>query len=390
MDDISAVDLFAGAGGFSLAAKKAGITVKAAVELDKDACDTYRKNFVDGVKGDCRERVYETDINTLQPESILADVGMEPGELDILMGGPPCQGYSRHRFKDQGVNDPRNKLLFRYFDFVSAFKPKVFIVENVPGLLWKRHESFLTRFFELADSSGYKVFSPEKINAKDFGVPQNRQRVFILGVRNDIRVDDLEWPPKPTHFSPKSLSKPVWKNASTVFEKPDSISLTQEIIKVIGRDEFDSLEFGSKLKSKDKNNIHMSHKDYMIERFIQTPIHGSREDCKFTLNCHSNGYKGHKDTYGRIYLNKPGPTMTTGCMNPSKGRFLHPWENHGITIRHAARFQTFPDDFYFSGGLISQARQIGNAVPIKLGVALLKQIKSFIRVKSLKVDKAVS
>ncbi|EAQ7687902.1 DNA cytosine methyltransferase, partial [Salmonella enterica] len=92
----------------------------------------------------------------------------------------------------------------------------------------------------------------------------------------------------------------------------------------------------------------------------------------FRLPCHSNGYVGHKDVYGRIRLSLPGPTITTGCFNPSKGRFLHPWDNHGITVRQAARFQTFPDDYIFSGGIISQGKQVGNAVPVNLGKILLK------------------
>jgi DNA (cytosine-5)-methyltransferase 1 len=378
--NILAVDLFAGAGGFSLAAKSIGISVRAAIEFDKDACNTYRKNLIEGDNGDSSELLYEEDITKLEPETVLQDINMSPGELDILIGGPPCQGYSRHRIKDQGVNDPRNRLLLRYFDFVSVFKPKAFLVENVPGLLWKRHEFFLHKFFDLAEKAGYHVFEPVKLNAKDYGVPQNRQRVFILGIRKDLNPTNLVWPPKPTHFPIGKGKFPEWKTASTIFARPDFVSDEQEIIAVLGQELYDSLEFGSEIKplSEDSNSIHMSHKDYMLERFSKTPINGSREDSGETLPCHSNGYRGHKDVYGRIFLNKPGPTMTTGCMNPSKGRFLHPWENHGITIRHAARFQTFPESFEFSGGLISQGRQVGNAVPVELGIQLLESVKSFL------------
>ena len=116
----------------------------------------------------------------------------------------------------------------------------------------------------------------------------------------------------------------------------------------------------------------MNHSKIMLERFKVTPINGSREDISFRLPCHQNNYSGHKDVYGRIRLSQPGPTRTTGCFNPSKGRFLHPWDNHGITIRHAARFQTFPDDYIFMGGIISQGKQVGNAVPIRMGKEILK------------------
>ncbi|WP_162182401.1 DNA cytosine methyltransferase, partial [Aeromonas finlandensis] len=122
---------------------------------------------------------------------------------------------------------------------------------------------------------------------------------------------------------------------------------------------------------RDPLQISMNHTPYMVERFSMTPINGGRYDIDFRLPCHSDGYRGHGDVYGRIRLAQPGPTITTGCFNPSKGRFLHPWENHGITLRHAARFQTFPDDYIFSGGIISQGKQIGNAVPVLMGKALL-------------------
>ncbi len=375
---IRAIDLFAGAGGFSLAAKSIGIEVQAAVELDVNAADTYRNNFIDSSS---KEILYNEDITKLKPENILNDLSLKTGELELLIGGPPCQGYSRHRFKDQGVNDPRNKLLITYFDFVSVIKPKIFLVENVPGLLWKRHEFHLKKFYSLADKAGYTVFEPIKVNAKDYGVPQNRQRVFILGIRSDLPVTAIEWPPTPTHFPIGKGKLPEWQTASSVFSIPPTADIVDKIEKVVGKESYRKLNFGNKLRpsSVDENSVHMVHKDYMIKRFSKTPIHGSRGDSGEVLKCHSNGYVGHKDVYGRIFLNKPGPTMTTGCTNPSKGRFLHPWENHGITIRHAARFQTFPDSFKFSGGVTSQAKQIGNAVPVELGKVLLENIMKLLQ-----------
>jgi len=380
VNKIRAIDLFAGAGGFSLGARSIGIDVRAAVEFDDNAADTYRNNFIGASS---TEKFYHEDITGLSPNTVLEDLNLKAGELELLIGGPPCQGYSRHRFKDQGIDDPRNKLLITYFDFVSAIKPKVFLVENVPGLLWKRHELHLKKFYSLAGEAGYYVFKPIKVNAKDYGVPQNRQRVFILGVRNDLPSINIAWPPAPTHFPIGKGKFPEWKTASSVFSVPNTATV-KKIKSVIGKDTFDSLQFGSDLQpvSIDKNSVHMTHQDYMVERFSKTPVHGSREDSGETLPCHSNGYKGHKDVYGRIFLDKPGPTMTTGCMNPSKGRFLHPWENHGISIRSAARFQTFPENFKFSGGIISQAKQVGNAVPIELGKVLLQSVVEILQKNS--------
>jgi DNA (cytosine-5)-methyltransferase 1 len=149
---LTAIDLFAGAGGFSLAAQKCKIRLLAAVEHDKWAKETYRKNFI------CKKRNAPNlygDITTLKPESLLSDLSLAPEQLDILMGGPPCQGFSTHRINNAGVDDPRNNLLLRYFKFVETLRPKVFLVENVPGLLWKRHEDYLKKFVRLVAEAGY-------------------------------------------------------------------------------------------------------------------------------------------------------------------------------------------------------------------------------------------
>ena len=380
-----AIDLFAGAGGFSLAAFRAGVDVIAAVEFDEQAANTYQHNLVDEMGAETI--VHHQDINTIDIADFMDQLKIAEGDLDILLGGPPCQGFSGHRLGDSSVDDPRNQLLIRYFDFVHALKPKVFLVENVPGLLWKRHEKHLNKFLDLANENGYRVIGPERINAKDYGVPQNRKRVFILGVREDIDLSELQWPPQPTHFKPESQEGPAWRTASTVFEMPPQEELDRLFQRFVEKDELghnraweviDALEFGEAVKTlnEDPCAIHMNHTQELVDRFAQTPPNGSRDEIEFQLKCHANGYSGHKDVYGRIRYNLPGPTMTTGCNNPSKGRFVHPWLNHGISLRHAARFQTFPDEYIFYGSTTDQARQIGNAVPIELGMHLITEIYS--------------
>ncbi|EKN4692377.1 DNA cytosine methyltransferase [Yersinia ruckeri] len=383
LNKIKAIDLFSGAGGFSLAALDLGIEVLAAIELDKDACDTYRKNLIQ--KRENSIKLLNKDIMTISPDELMNSLQLKEKDLDLIIGGPPCQGFSSHRIKNAGVNDPRNELLIRYYDFVKILQPKMFLVENVPGLLWEKHKDYLNNFKRLAANSGYNIVGPLKLNAKNYGVPQNRNRVFILGLRDDIFINEGDWPPSPTHFKDK---KPYWVNASEIFEKPDSL-IIERIEAVLGQDIAQKLKFKKTLTENkcDPNNIHMNHADYMIERFSLTPINGSREDVDFRLPCHSNGYVGHKDVYGRIRLSLPGPTITTGCFNPSKGRFLHPWDNHGITVRQAARIQTFPDDYIFSGGIISQGKQVGNAVPVNLGKILLKSCVEIIINNSQRDDK---
>ncbi len=131
---ILAIDLFAGAGGFSLAAIESGISVISAIELDLSACETYKHNLITSRKN--KIDLINSDITTVCIDSLMKKHNLLPKQMDIIIGGPPCQGFSSHRIKNSGVKDPRNNLLIKYFDFVNKLKPKLFLVENVPGLLW--------------------------------------------------------------------------------------------------------------------------------------------------------------------------------------------------------------------------------------------------------------
>ncbi|WP_281700408.1 DNA cytosine methyltransferase [Acetobacter malorum] len=346
-----AVDLFAGAGGFSLAAIQAGFEIKFAIENDPFAIKTYKKNILKLDSGK-NATILDEDILSYSPYEIKNKI-LKDTKCDIILGGPPCQGFSTHRILNSGVKDPRNDLVLSYFDFVRALQPRVFLMENVPGILWERHKDYLQKFYEEGKKAGYHVFDPITLDARDFGVPQRRKRVFVLGIRGWAGAPLFEWPPQPTHaaLGMKDPEKKVWVPCADVFEPA---------------------------KDTDENDIHMKHGSTLVEAFRNTPPNGgSRKDSGRMLPCHEK-HDGHKDVYGRIDPTAPAPTMTTACINPSKGRFVHPTEHHGITLRQAARIQTFPDDFIFEGGLIACGRQIGNAVPVELGKKLLEHIKNFL------------
>lgn len=347
------MDLFAGAGGLSLAAKNAGLTVVAAVEKDKNAGKTYSANLIKRAK---KTTLYPEDIRKLKPQKLTDKHFSGTAKCDVVLGGPPCQGFSAHRIKGAGVDDPRNDLVLRYFQFVAALKPKVFLMENVPGILWSRHKPFLDEFYKRGKRAGYVVKPWVVLDARDYGVPQRRKRVFILGIRKDFNFNGV-WPPPATHGDADALLEnpklQPWITAATVFSTP--------------------------APPDDANDVHMKHSERMVEVFKATPKNGgSRSQSGRILPCHAE-HDGHTDVYGRIDSRQPGPTMTTACINPSKGRFVHPTKNHGITIREAARFQTFPDSFTFEGGLTAAGAQIGNAVPVLLGKVLLKEVVKGIR-----------
>lgn len=343
-----AIDLFSGAGGFSLAAALSGLDIKFAIENDVHSAATYAEN-IRKLKGGKGTKIYDQDILTYDAEKLNEEHFSEQ-ECALLLGGPPCQGFSTHRICNAGVNDPRNELIMAYFSFVRALKPRVFLLENVPGILWERHKSYLNRFYTEGRASGFHLFEPETLDARDYGVPQRRRRVFILGIRSDIARDSFVWPPVATHADPR-LELPdrePWINCAAAFDETSS---------------------------SDVNDIHMQHGPALLEAFENTPANGgSRKDSGRILPCHKE-HNGHKDVYGRINSNQPAPTMTTACINPSKGRFVHPTEHHGITVRQAARIQTFPDNFTFHGGLTAAGKQIGNAVPVELGKVLINHLK---------------
>ncbi|MFT7339030.1 MAG: DNA (cytosine-5)-methyltransferase 1 [Marinobacter maritimus] len=345
-----AVDLFAGAGGFSLAALLAGFSIDFAVENAPSAVRTYKENILKlpGGKETC---VLDKSILDYCPDEIRR-TRFKDKACDLLLGGPPCQGFSAHRILDAGVGDPRNELILAYFAFVEALKPRVFLMENVPGILWPRHKTYIEKFYKEGRRAGYHIFAPAILDARDFGVPQRRKRVFILGLRDESDQHDLVWPPQPTHCDSLRAGKEgllPWASCERAFDPA-----------VEG----------------DINNVHMNHGKDLVEAFKRTPPNGgSRRDSGRVLPCHQK-HNGHSDVYGRIDQFQPAPTMTTACINPSKGRFVHPTEHHGITLRQAARIQTFPDDFMFFGGLMSSGQQIGNAVPVDLGKFLLQHLKT--------------
>ncbi|MDA8870748.1 DNA cytosine methyltransferase [Rhizobiaceae bacterium] len=346
----TAIDLFAGAGGFSLGAVQAGFEVRAAVEHCGHAAATYRSQVRNSTNR--KIEMFEKDILNLSPTDVLHAAGLMEGECSLLLGGPPCQGFSSHRLGNAGVDDPRNELLLRYFAFVKTIRPRAFLLENVPGLLQSKHADYLEAFLRLAEEHDYAIDGPVVLNARDYGVPQNRQRVFVLGVDRRTDPNIGGWMPQPSHGSPAHPGAygPVlpYRTAADAFDRD--------------------------ARSDDPNNRHMKHGADLIAVFESTPLNGgSREQSNRVLDCHRN-HSGHKDVYGRIDPSKPSPTMTTACINPSKGRFVHPTRPHGITARQAARLQTFPETFEFTGGLMAAGVQIGNAVPVLLARTLCSSL----------------
>ena len=326
---MNAIDLFCGAGGLTLGLKQAGFRVLAGIDIDSVAIETYRANHPDVAF------VIEEDIRKIVPEEVMRDLVLRPGELDLLAGCPPCQGFStlRTRKKASVADDGRNDLVFEYLRFVVALLPKAVMLENVPGLASDtRAESLLARLGEL----GY-VVTDDTVrieDAADYGVPQRRKRMIMLATRFGAVKTNAEKKRRVTvrrAFSAAGLARPGMSGDPL---HDYTVRRSEKVMSII--------------RAIPKNG-------------------GSRTDLPehLQLPCHRRYPDGFRDVYGRMSWDDVAPTITGGCVSPSKGRFVHPEENRAITLREAALLQTFPKNYWFSmrGGRDNTALLIGNALP---------------------------
>lgn len=326
----TAIDLFAGPGGLTLGLKDAGFSVVAAVESDPLAVATYRLNHPE-------VRVRAADIRTVDPTTLMAELNLEAGALGLCAGCPPCQGFSSMRTLNGkvDVDDARNDLIGEYVRFVRALEPRAIMMENVPGLM--RDARFATAVAELVEL-GYPADTGARIlNALDYGVPQRRRRLVLLCIRNGSVVFPAPSPTRRTVWDAIGDLPAPGDSGDPLHDLPESrTARVQAIIDAIPKDG------------------------------------GSRRALPATqvLECHK-GFDGFKDVYGRMHWHRPAPTITGGCHNPSKGRFLHPEQPRAITLREAALLQGFPPSYEFSleRGKLAAAAMIGNAVPPPLAAA---------------------
>lgn len=332
------IDCFCGAGGLSLGFERAGFQVVYAFDLDDIAIKTYQHN-PQYHKGPAFVR----DIYKVTKESIEQDLGHALGEIDVVIGGPPCQGFSVQR---RGADeDPRNNLVLEYVRLLMEVQPKFFVMENVGGLLSPRGRPYLEQLTKTLGEAGYCI-QRKKLTATDYGVPQARKRVFIVGELTNGNQCQFSFPSATT-----TEAKSVREAISDLMDKTDE----------------------------DMPNHTADKLSEMNLRRIRALKAGQGRDslpAELQLNCQKNN-EGHRhlDTYGRMAWDEPSPTITARFDSFSRGRFGHPELDRTITLREGARLQTFPDDFEFLGSKVEVARQIGNAVPPMLAESVAEQIK---------------
>jgi DNA (cytosine-5)-methyltransferase 1 len=334
---LTAIDLFSGIGGLTEGLKQANFRVLAAVEIDPLAAESYKQNHP-GV------RVWQEDICGLPAAHVAKAFNLKPGALDLLAGCPPCQGFSKMTTLNgrRRSTDPRNALVFEFLRFVRVLRPKAIMLENVPGLGKKHRQSQLIPPLR---SLGYSVVT-DVLDAADYGVPQRRKRFILLGVIGD---------------SPPKFARRVRKRITV-------------------RKAFEKL--GTRAKKDPLHTLPEVRSERIRKLIRRIPKNGGSRvsaGSRYQLECHKK-VDGFWDVYGRMAWDDVAPTITGGCFNPSKGRFLHPSKNRNITLREAAILQSFRPSYFISlsRGKCAAAQMIGNALP-----------PEFIRRHALELQKAL-
>ncbi|MDA2810978.1 DNA cytosine methyltransferase [Nocardiopsis sp. RSe5-2] len=343
---IRTVDLFAGAGGLSLGFQLAdrGFEPVFAVEVDDAAARTFKRNF------DC-------DVHSGSIEDVL-----HYPDADVIIGGPPCQGFSPlGRDRDDESRAQLNELWQQYLTAVRRIRPQAFVIENVPEFQKSAQFAKLLRIMESDPELKDYAYGYGVLNAADYGVPQRRRRGIFIAVRD---VENVPWPPPPTNGPDSPGEVPYVTLRDVISDLPEVPERTEIEIDDDGVQHL---------------HIRRSPTQKSLERYRAIPEGGNRFDLQrnrpdLLPNCWKNKPTGTTDVMGRMWWDRPSFTIRTEFYKPEKGRYLHPVYDRPITHREAARLQSFPDQFTFEGSKIEVGKQIGNAVPPLLGKAIAEHV----------------
>lgn len=342
MKRFNVIDLFCGCGGLSYGFEKAGFNVLLGIDNDAKALETFELNHANAksICGDITKVTYEKDIKPL--------IGKKT--IDVIIGGPPCQGMSLSG--PRKFDDPRNKLYLSYIRLVDEIKPKMFVIENVPGLVGlfggQIKDSILEKFRSMGYDIQYKILC-----AADYGVPQSRRRVVFVG----SRIGGFEYP--------EYTEKKVTCSMALSDLPPLENDLGEEVMDYASKPANDYQKLMRKNSDKVRNHVAASHSDKVKNIIALVPDGGNYKDLPeefiHTRNFHV--------AWTRFASDKPAPTIDTGHRH-----HFHYKYNRVPTVRECARLQSFPDDFVFLGNKTQQFRQVGNAVPPVMAKEIAKQI----------------
>ena len=381
----TSIDLFAGVGGLSLGLQNAGFETLFANEFDKEIGLSFQKNFPS-------TNVLIEDIRNIDLKNLSSQFSVKK-DVDLIVGGPPCQGFSMANRK-RIENDERNLLFLEFVRFVKFFQPKCFLIENVLGMKsenisqgsneWRVLDSMQSYFNDLGYTISFKMFKSE-----EHGVPQIRRRVIVIGTRltnkKELLVSGEIGKLKKRHYSKEELNrKKVNSNQFDIFNETETSNLLNPVTVWDAISDLPSLSSGENsttYSSKPKNDfqkiMRMNSKEVynhfttphnldVIERIKLIKPGDNFESLPDELKTKSH----HSGAWGRLEKDSLSPTITTRFDTPSTGRVIHPVDNRTLTVREAARIQSFPDSFQFFGTRTSQGKQVGNSVPPLVGQSI--------------------
>ena len=351
---------------------KANFDIICGLDNWKPAIDTFQKNHPDA-------KTYLGDIREYDPKQIRKDLGLKKGELDCIVGGPPCQGFSKnvpssYRF----LEDPRNQLYKDYIRFVEEFQPKCVVIENVAEIYNAFNGVVREQIISQLNALGYKV-AVKVLFAPDYGVPQRRSRCFFIA----CRTGKTPWFPEPTHSKSG--------NSDLLDPKPKYVSAWEAINDLPELENGEgSLEMEYSQPAKNEFQKFMRKDSDILHDHITRPLKGVQLQRMQSIKA-GQGIKdlpaeirpkgGYSGAYGRLDFENVAPTVTRWCFHPGSGRYGHPKNARVITTREAARLQCFTDDFVFTGTFMEKAAQIGNAVPSLFMYHISKVLKDLLNIK---------
>ena len=365
---MNVIDLFAGVGGFSAGFHKAGFKIVLANEIDESISESYKKNHKETI-------MLNEDIANIIPKLESVD-----SKIDLIIGGPPCQGFSmagariRENKKNVFLDDPRNYLFRNYFQVVQKVEPKYFVMENVPGMLSMKEGRIIEeieRLFTDSDNFKHGQYYVYKtiLNAYDYGVPQERNRFIIIGSKAKIDFEKIF----KIVYNNMVRTGQIKKNS--IYDAISDLNFLEsgegsfeQSYKLEPLTEYQLQRRKNSLKL--YNHVATKHNSIALERMSRLEPGGRRLDLKEGSQIKSV----HSGAYGRMKWDEPAKTIITRFDTPSSGVYIHPERNRTITPREAARLQSFDDDYIFYGNKSSVIKQIGNAVPPLLSYYLANVI----------------
>lgn len=361
MRPLNVIDLFCGCGGFSKGFEEAGYNIRFGIDVWKDATVTYKHNFPEAA-------VLNEDITKVTGQDILRQSDMKNEEVDIIIGGPPCQGFSVSG--KRMIDDERNKLYKSYVRIVSELKPKVFVMENVPGLIRLFKGRVGEQVIEDFTNIGYTV-QQKILSADNYGVPQVRKRVFFVGVRDDLVENGIVYS-YPIAYMGDKTNIPSWTTKDAISDLdfvPDDRVMGEDISYQISPQ--NNYQFAMREGSRRVLNHSVTlHKPRTKEIIAMVPDGGNYKDLPEELR----STRKVNIAWTRMDSSKPCFTIDTG-----HNHHFHYKENRVPTVRESARIQSFPDNFEFIGIKTSQLKQVGNAVPPLLAKAIGDSIFKMLR-----------